>query len=73
MLDKGLIDVNDKQAEETLPKIKECNALIKTLLDSIYVLNERVKSIAATTQEISSQSEAIRKLSDDIQSAVNGI
>lgn len=67
---KELIDVNDKQAEETLPKIKESIDMIRELLDSIYALNERVVNIAATTEEISAQSDTIRNLSGDIQSAV---
>ena len=67
---KELIDVNDKQVEETLPKIKESIDMIRELLDSIYALNERVVNIAATTEEISAQSDTIRNLSGDIQSAV---
>lgn len=70
---KELIEINDKQAADTLPKIKESIDLIKHLLDSIYVLNERVVSIAATTEEISAQSDMIRNLSDAIQSTVNAI
>jgi methyl-accepting chemotaxis protein len=70
---KALIDVNDKQAEETLPRIKESIALINNLLESIYALNERVVNIAATTQEISAQSDTIRTLSDAIQDTVESI
>ena len=70
---KELIEINDKQAADTLPKIKESIDMIKNLLDSIYVLNERVVNIAATTQEISAQSDTIRNMSDEIQSTVNSI
>lgn len=70
---KELIEVNDKQAEETLPKIKESIELIKNLLDSISVLNERVVNIAASTEEISAQSDTIRYMSDGIQDVVNSI
>lgn len=70
---KELIAVNDKQAAETLPKIKESIDLIKNLLNSIYVLNERVVNIAATTEEISAQSDTIRYLSDAIKDTVNTI
>ena len=70
---KALIEVNDKQAEETLPRIKESIALINNLLESIYALNERVVNIAATTQEISAQSDTIRTLSDAIQDTVDSI
>ena len=67
---KELIDVNDKQAEETLPKVKESIDMIKELLNSIYALNERVVNIAATTEEITAQSDTIRNLSGNIQNAV---
>ena len=70
---KELIAVNDKQAADTLPKIKESIEMIKNLLDGIYTLNERVVNIAATTEEISAQSDTIRNLSDAIQSTVNSI
>lgn len=70
---KELIEVNDKQAAETLPKIKESIELIKDLLDSISVLNERVVNIAASTEEISAQSDAIRNMSNLMQEEVNSI
>lgn len=70
---KELIAVNDKQAADTLPRIKESIELIKKLLDSISVLNERVVNIAATTEEISAQSDTIRDLSDVIQNTVSTI
>lgn len=70
---KELIEMNDKQAADTLPRIRESIELIKNLLNSIYVLNERVVNIAATTEEISAQSDTIRGLSDNIQSTVNSI
>ena len=70
---KKLIETNDKQAAEILPKIKESIALINNLLEGIYSLNERVVNIAATTQEISVQSDTIRTMSDRIQDTVDSI
>lgn len=70
---KELIEVNDKEAAETLPKIKESIELIKNLLDSILILNERVVNIAASTEEISAQSDAIRNMSNLMQEQVNSI
>lgn len=70
---KELIEANDKQAENTLPKIKESIEMIKALLDSIYSMNARVVNIAATTEEISAQSDTIRDLLDGIQGEVNAI
>lgn len=45
----------------------------EALLDSIYSMNARVVNIAATTEEISTQSDTIRDLSDGIQGEVNAI
>ena len=70
---KELIAVNDKQAAETLPRIKESIDMINNLLSSIYALNERVVNIAATTEEISAQSDTIRDLSDAVQNNVETI
>ena len=70
---KELIDANEKQAADTLPKIKESIELIQGFLSRIYALNERVTNIASTTEEISAQSDTIRSLSDTIQDAVNEI
>ena len=68
---KELIAENDRQAADTLPRIKESISMIKELLASIYKLNERVINIAATTQEISAQSDSISSLSESIQDTVN--
>ena len=54
-------------------KIKESIEMIKDLLDSICSMNARVVNIAATTEEISAQSDTIRDLSDGIQGEVNAI
>lgn len=70
---KDLIEINDKQAAETLPKIKESIALIKDLLERISLVNDRVVNIAESTEEITAKSDAIRSLSDYIQEAVNAI
>ena len=70
---KELIAVNDKQAAETLPRIKESIDMINNLLNSIYALNERIVNIAATTEEISAQSDTIRDLSDVVQNNVESI
>ena len=68
---KELIDANDEQAETILPKIKTSIDLIKKLVDSIYVLNEGIVNIVSSTEEISSQSDTICAISDDIKNAVN--
>lgn len=70
---KDLIEENNQQAEETVPKITDSVEGIKKLIESIEAMNDRISSIAATTEEVSAQSEMIRELSGDIQDAVSKI
>lgn len=70
---KNLIEENNKQAEETVPRISGSVEGIKNLLEQITVMGDRITSIAATTQEVSAQSDTIRSLSDEIQEAVKSI
>ena len=64
---KDLIVENDKKAKETIPSIEACLAMISSLLDSVSEMSERVTNIAATTQEVSAQSDTIRGLSEEIK------
>ena len=70
---KNLIEENNKQAEETVPQITASVEGIKNLLQQIEAMNDRIASIAATTEEVSAQSDTIRNLSNDIQDAVKAI
>ena len=70
---KELIEENDKQAANTIPKITGTIDAIQRLLEKIGALNERVSNIAATTEEISAQSESINSLSEVIQESVQDI
>lgn len=68
---KELIEKNDKETANTIPKIIESVELIKKMIESVSALNGRVANIAAITQEISAQSDAMHSFSNDIQEAVN--
>lgn len=70
---KNLIDENNQQAEETVPKITASVEGIKNLIVRIEAMNDRIAGIAATTQEVSAQSDTIRELSGEIQEAVKNI
>lgn len=70
---KGLIDSNDQQAKTTLPKVTESIDLIKGLLTDIHELSEHITNIAATTQEISAQSDNISNLSQELREEVSQI
>lgn len=70
---KELIEENDKQAANTVPKINDSVEYIKKLLASITVMNDRISNIAATTEEISAKSDNIRSFSNDIKEAVKSL
>lgn len=70
---KNLIEENNRQAEETVPKITASVEGIKNLIEQIEAMNDRISSIAATTEEVSAQSDTIRELSGNIQEAVKNI
>lgn len=70
---KQLIEENKNQATETVPKIQSSIEAIKDLLASIDAMNDKITNIAATTQEISAQSENIRNLSNTLQEEVEAL
>lgn len=70
---KQLIEANNAEAENTLPKINVAVAAIKALIDDIENINDKISNIAATSQEISAQSDTIADLSNDIQEKVKAI
>lgn len=70
---KALIDENEVQAANTVPKINESVEFIKKLLDSITIMNDRISNIAATTEEISAKSDNIRSKANEIQEAVQAL
>ena len=52
---KKLIVENNAKAEEIIPKINASIDSIKDLIENINEMNEKVATIAATSEEISSQ------------------
>lgn len=70
---KSLIEKNNAQADETLPKLQLCIEVIKKLVSEIESINERVATIAATTEEIFAQSHSIHRMSADIAENVKSI
>lgn len=67
---KTLIIQNNNKADETLPKMQFCIELIKNLVNDIESINEKVAAIAATTEEISAQSQSLQMMSGDIEESV---
>ena len=70
---KKLIEENNKQASDTVPKINSSIEDIKNLLEFIDAMNVKISNIAATTQEIAAQSENIQNLSETIRESVEDL
>ena len=70
---KDLIVVNNKQAEETIPKVNASVEAIKNLIEDISKMSDKVATIAANTEEISAQTECVQDMSDSLKAAVEEI
>lgn len=70
---KQLIEVNNAEAANILPKIDMAVGAIEALIADIENINDKISNIAATSQEISAQSDTIADLSKDIQERVKEI
>lgn len=70
---KNLIVENDAKAEEIIPKINESIDSIKDLIENINEMNEKVATIAATSEEISSQTSCVQSMADELRDAVENI
>lgn len=67
---RNLITKNNAQADETLPRMQLCIDVIKKLVEEMENINEKVSTIAATTEEIAAQSQSLHKMSSDIAESV---
>ena len=67
---KGLIEENNQQGENILPKIEEAIDEIERLVKSIEAMAERVMTIAANTEEIASQTNQLNEQSTELQKRV---
>ena len=67
---RNLIDQNNAQSAETVPKITASIEAIQKLINNISEMSESVTNIASTTEEISAQSESLQKMSEEIKQAV---
>ncbi|RGX92659.1 4Fe-4S dicluster domain-containing protein [Roseburia sp. OF03-24] len=70
---KNLIVENDAKAEEIIPKINASIDSIKDLIENINEMNEKVATIAATSEEISSQTSCVQSMADELRDAVENI
>lgn len=67
---KNLISQNDSQADAILPKIQESMRVIERLVTDINNMGEKVTTIAANTEEISSQTDQVLTMTENLNTDV---
>ena len=67
---KDLLSQNDQKAEAILPKIGESVDAIKNLIESMNEMTEKVATIAANTEEISSQTTYVQEMTGNLRQDV---
>lgn len=67
---KDLIAQNDSKAEAILPKIKQSMDSIENLITAMQAMTEKVATIAANTEEISSQTAYVQDMTDGLKNDV---
>ena len=70
---KTLIVKDNQQAEETIPMVDESVSAIKTLIESINHMSDRIATIAANSQEIAAQTTNVQVMADDLKDEVQKI
>lgn len=68
-----MIEQNNKNAAETIPKINASIESIKTLIESINQIGDKIANITSATEKIAAQSENIKERSDLIKEEVRAI
>ena len=61
-----VIDTNNQQAAETVPRIQAGIESIRTLIDEINAMGDKVKTIASTIEKVADQSAALQEKSESI-------
>lgn len=70
---KDLVVVSDKKAEDIIPKINASVGSVKNLITSINEMTEKIATIAANTQQISSQTSFVQNMTEELKDAVEQI
>ena len=68
-----LITENAKNAKDIVPKINGSIEQIRVLVQKMEEMADHISTVAASTQEISAQTEGLTVISDDIQQAISAI
>lgn len=66
----GLISQNNEKAEQILPQIAESMESIRNLINNMNEMTEKVATIAANTEEISSQTTYVQEMTGSLRTDV---
>ncbi len=67
---KTLIDANNQEAQDIIPKINRSVDVIRDLIADIEEMTERVATIAAGAEEISAQTQCLQDMADNLKRVV---
>lgn len=68
-----LVVVSNKKAEDIIPKINTSVGSVKSLITNINEMTEKIATIAANTQQISSQTSFVQNMTEELKEAVEQI
>lgn len=67
---KALIEANNQEAQDIIPKIDRSVESIRGLIGNIEDVTQKVATIAATSEEISAQTQCLQEMSDGLKHIV---
>jgi len=70
---KELVVESDKKAEEIIPRINASVSSIQSLFSDINEMTEKIATIAANTEEVSSQSICVQDMAEELKEEVESI
>lgn len=67
---KSLIDANNQEAQDIIPKVNRSMEIIRNLIENIEEMTEKVATIAASSEEISAQTQCLQDMADNLKHVV---
>ncbi len=67
---KSLIDANNQEAQDIIPKVNRSMEIIRNLIENIEEMTEKVATIAASSEEISAQTQCLQDMAEDLKHVV---
>lgn len=67
---KSLIDANNQEAQDIIPKVNRSMEIIRNLIENIEAMTEKVATIAASSEEISAQTQCLQDMAENLKHIV---